>query len=277
MANADGYSISEVARLLGAPTGWVRGYLRDGLVQAESTESGRYRLSFRDLSLLRTARGLCKRLPPRRVRQALKSLGEQLPEDTSLSELRISAAGKHIVASDGTKTWRPDSGQVLLDFTDTSEPAAEVTHLSDLRAPDMRKQAHQAYRRGCDVDDGEHDDEAFEHYKEAVELSPDHVGSRINIGRLYHRSGQMEAAAEQFRIAHALSPDAPTPAFNLGVALEDLERFEEALNAYEAALVADPRFADAHYNAAGVCESLGRARDAIEHLARYRRLTFRTV
>ncbi|MFT7623884.1 MAG: hypothetical protein ACI9WU_003069, partial [Myxococcota bacterium] len=30
MANADGYSISEVARLLGAPTGWVRGYLRDG-------------------------------------------------------------------------------------------------------------------------------------------------------------------------------------------------------------------------------------------------------
>jgi tetratricopeptide (TPR) repeat protein len=63
--------------------------------------------------------------------------------------------------------------------------------------------------------------------------------------------------------------------YNLGVLLDDQQRGEEALAAYEAAVVSDPDFADAHYNLGLLCESLGRAQDAIRHMARYRVLARR--
>ena len=45
------------------------------------------------------------------------------------------------------------------------------------------------------------------------------------------------------------------------------------MRAYEAALRDDPDLADGHYNLALLYESAGRGKDAIRHMARYRRLT----
>jgi tetratricopeptide (TPR) repeat protein len=61
--------------------------------------------------------------------------------------------------------------------------------------------------------------------------------------------------------------------YNLGVLLADLGRREDAAAAYEAALRARPGFADCHYNLALLYEELERPREAIRHMARYRRLT----
>ena len=52
-------------------------------------------------------------------------------------------------------------------------------------------------------------------------------------------------------------------------------RGEEAADAYQAALREDPRFADCHYNLALLSEALGRAREAIRHMAQYRKLAGR--
>jgi tetratricopeptide (TPR) repeat protein len=41
---------------------------------------------------------------------------------------------------------------------------------------------------------------------------------------------------------------------------------------YERALRLDPAFADCHYNVALLYEALGKPRDAIRHMAEYRRL-----
>jgi tetratricopeptide (TPR) repeat protein len=57
------------------------------------------------------------------------------------------------------------------------------------------------------------------------------------------------------------------------VLLEDMKRPTEALKAYEAALAHDPRFADCHYNMALLAETLGRRKEAIQHMARYRTLS----
>jgi tetratricopeptide (TPR) repeat protein len=51
-----------------------------------------------------------------------------------------------------------------------------------------------------------------------------------------------------------------------------MKRKEEAAQAYEEALRTDPAFADCCYNLALICEELGRQRDAIRHMARYRKL-----
>ena len=60
--------------------------------------------------------------------------------------------------------------------------------------------------------------------------------------------------------------------YNLGVLLEDMERKAEAMQVYEAALRGDPRLADCHYNLALLCQELGKPREAIRHMAQYRRL-----
>ena len=54
--------------------------------------------------------------------------------------------------------------------------------------------------------------------------------------------------------------------------LEDLGRRPDALEAYKAALRADPSLTDAHYNVALLYEKLKRPRDALRHMAQYRRL-----
>ena len=54
--------------------------------------------------------------------------------------------------------------------------------------------------------------------------------------------------------------------------LEDLGRKEQAVEAYKEALAGDPRLADCHYNLALLCETLGRSKEAIRHMAQYRKL-----
>ena len=58
----------------------------------------------------------------------------------------------------------------------------------------------------------------------------------------------------------------------LVLALSAALRKEEAAQAYEEALRTDPAFADCCYNLALICQELGRQRDAIRHMARYRKL-----
>ncbi|HEX5091948.1 MAG TPA: tetratricopeptide repeat protein, partial [Burkholderiales bacterium] len=66
---------------------------------------------------------------------------------------------------------------------------------------------------------------------------------------------------------------APLLLFNLGVLLEDLDRKPEAMDAYRGALRADPKLADGHYNLALLYDQSGQPREALRHLAQYRRLT----
>jgi tetratricopeptide (TPR) repeat protein len=61
--------------------------------------------------------------------------------------------------------------------------------------------------------------------------------------------------------------------YNLGVLLEDVNRKAEAMEAYRAALRRDPDLADCHYNLALLYEALERPKEAIRHMARYRKLT----
>ena len=65
----------------------------------------------------------------------------------------------------------------------------------------------------------------------------------------------------------------PLLLYNLGVLLDDMDRKDEAIEAYERRCARDPAFADCHYNLALLCEELGMPREAIRHMAQYRKLT----
>src|SRR5262245_14495265 len=272
-----GYSATEVARLLGLPVGRIYSYVRSGFLLPEKGSNGGIRFSFQDVVVLRAAKGLVDaRISPVRVRKILKRLVTDLPEGRSLAGLTISAEGTRVVAREGGETWDPESGQRLFDF--------EVADLARKVEPIVKRQARDA--SGLE---GEHTaedwfeigvhlevaapDEAREAYRRAVELDPRHADARVNLGRLLHERGELEAAEEQYRAALAADPDSVTGAFNLGVVLEDLNRIDEAVAVYERIVKLDAECADAHFNLARLYERSGRTIAALRHKKAYERLT----
>jgi tetratricopeptide (TPR) repeat protein len=109
-------------------------------------------------------------------------------------------------------------------------------------------------------------------YERAIAADPAHLEAHVNFGRLLHEAGRLAQAERVYRAAIRNCGDDATLLFNLGVLLEDLQRPDDAADAYEAAVAADPLLADGHYNLALLYEGLRRPREALRHMAQYRRL-----
>ena len=264
--------------MLGLSPARVRGYVRAGFLTPARGARGAFRFSFQDLLVLRTAQGLLDaRIPPRRVKSALRKLRDQLPEGRSLTGVRITADGDRILVRDGDSVWQPESGQVLLDFG-VAEIVDRVTPVvlghspaATPTPPGLSLTAEEWYETACDLEDAA-PDQAREAYRRALEIDPAHAPSLVNLGRLLQAAGAPGVAEAHYRRALEVSPEDDTAAFNLGVVLDDMGRTEEALGAYERAAALDPSSVDAHYNAALLYEELGRNAEALGHLKAYRKL-----
>ena len=233
--------------------------------------------SFQDLVVLRTAKALVgARIPPRRIRRALKKLRQQLPRGRSLAELHIAAEGDRIVVRDGSTAWNPESEQTHLDFA-VSELATRAAPIARraaqaARAAEGELDAEDWYELGLELEAVD-PDEARDAYRRALELEAHHADAHVNLGRLLHEEGLVEEAERHYRLALREDPEHATAAFDLGIALEDLGRPKDAIEAYRTALATDPRLADAHYNVARLYERVGKKAAALRHLSIYRRLT----
>ncbi len=233
-----GYGAREVAKMLGLSEGQVRSWVRAGFLDPSRGPRGELRFSFQDLVLLRTAQGLVSaRIPPRRVRSALRKLKGQLPGGRPLRAVHIRAEGDKIVVGDGDAQWSPESGQVLFDFG-ARELARKVAPLH-LRSREPSATAADWYERACDLEESA-PGAAQEAYRRALALDPDLADAHVNLGRLVHEAGH------------------PRP--------------DEAILAYRTALAADAGCADAHYNLASLYEQRGDGAAALRHLRTYRKL-----
>ena len=276
-----GYSPKDVAKLLGLSEARVRSFVRAGLLQPRRGPRGEARLSFQDIVLLRTARGLLDaRIPTRKLRLALERLRDRLPRGRSLAGLNIAAAGDEVVVREGGTLWNAASGQAVFDFDfgfEVNDLARKVAPLTRRAAREARSRPAQGtaddwYEMGCDLEAAAHADEARDAYRRALELEPAHADAHINLGRLLHDAGEVEAASAHYRLALAARPEDRTARFNLAVALEDRGALEDAARLYREVVRLHPDHADAHYNLAGVLERLQDATGALRHLSAYRRL-----
>ncbi|MGO9066310.1 MAG: MerR family transcriptional regulator, partial [Myxococcaceae bacterium] len=108
------YSLADAAALLGVTEARVRSFVEGGLLPSHG--QGRA-FTFRDLVLLRSAKGLADRkVTPRRIRTALRLLGTQLPEGQSASSVSLDAHGRRLVARGADATWEPETGQGVLEL-----------------------------------------------------------------------------------------------------------------------------------------------------------------
>ena len=307
---AQRFSLREAARILEVPEARLAGLARAGLLTPQRGPIGPLSFGFQDLLLLRTTKGLLESgVPMRQIRRIWASLREQLSDELPLTSISIHTDGEQVVASDGDRRWRADSGQMLLDFeaSELAERAGETAGPGRLalvpRSPapappadapargaplalefggddaaplavpseDSGADATDWYHTGCELE-AESPLRALEAYEHALDLDPDLSEAHVNLGRLLHLAGERGRAEPHYREAVRLDPDDPTPHFNLGVLLEELRRPDEAVHAYRQAILRDPDFADAHCNLGLLLESLGRRQEAMRHLMAARTL-----
>ncbi|MCA9552528.1 MAG: tetratricopeptide repeat protein [Myxococcales bacterium] len=285
-----GYSVADVAKILDLSPEQVRGFVRQGLVPALRGPRGEYRFSFQDLLVLRTARGLKENaVPMRRVKDALRALRAQLPEGQPVSAVQVFAEGCQVVVHDDAGKWEPASGQTLFDFdvadlearaqavaAPLDEPApAPVASLRPVAVPEPDPD------RDLDADDWLEvgleleptvPDRARDAYRRALERDPMQLEARVNLGRLLHDHGLLEAAAAHYDLALRLHPEAAVAHFNLGVLLEDQGDTDGAQGAYQRAIELEPDLREAHLNLARLYERLGKKQLALQTLAAFKRL-----
>src|SRR5262245_4867685 len=260
--------------MIGVSAGRLRAYLRAGVLSPEKGTRGELRFSFQDLLLLRKAEGLVsQRIPPHRVRRALKALRDRLTDEQPLTGMSLGADGPEVVVHERGARWQAESGQVLLSFDQQppdaveaalvalpTKPAAEPSG-SDVVPPTVEE----IYELACDLDEAD-PERAESSYRQVIAQSPNHADAHINLGRILHERGDLVAAEEHYRNAISIRPHDPTATFNLGVVLEDGGHHADALEAYRRAIAADERNADAHYNAARLYDLLGDYASALRHL-----------
>lgn len=258
------YGVREVEKLLQLPRSTIRALVAAGFVSPGRGPRNAWRFSFQDLIALRTAQALvAAKVPPRRILRSLRALRRRLPQSMPLSGLSVAAVADRVIVKEGASRWQAESGQYLLGFE--GDPAAGS--LSILQG----KPRTQWFEEGAALENSDSAG-AIDAYRAAIAADPTHVDARINLGRLLHDTGRLAQAENVYREAIAACGNDAILLFNFGVLLDDMKRKEEAAKAYEEALRTDPAFADCCYNLALLCEELGRPRDAIRHMARYRRL-----
>lgn len=270
------YSTREVASLSGVPENQVRRWARDRLIEAHKNAAGRWRFSFQDLALLRTARSLLDaRLSLHRVTRALRLVRAQLPDGRPLSAVRILVTGNRIVVKDRLSSWEPDSKQATLDFDVQSWSASIVPQLARLSAGEPAHtddDATSLYQSALDLELAGKLEDAREAYQAALKQDPTLVSARINLGRLLHNAGRLAEAEALYRSALAQDSSSALATFNLGVALEDQGEYDAAIATYRTVLVIDESYADAHFNLARLLEMRGDKQGALRHLSRFKRL-----
>lgn len=269
-----GYTTRDVENLLGLTMRRAREYGRSGVLDPDRGPGNRYLFSFQDLVLLRTAKELLEAdVPHERILRALRTLEEQLPDDRSLTELRIAAEGEDVVVYDEGRAWDPESGQLRFVF-DVRDLAEQVEPLNERAMADAEGDSAAEWQELGEELEMHAPTQARRAYEKVLELEPDHAAALGSLGRLLHEEGNLDGAVVHYRRAiEASGGDDAVAAFNLGLALEDLGRDRAAADAYNAALTMDPAFADAHGNLSRVYERLGDRVSALRHLKSYRALT----
>ncbi|HYM47902.1 MAG TPA: tetratricopeptide repeat protein [Burkholderiaceae bacterium] len=263
------YGVRDVEKLLRLPRSTIRSLIDAGFVSPARGPRNAWLFSFQDLIALRTARALAAaNVPYKRIAKSIRELRRHLPESMPLSGLSICAVADHVVVKEGGSRWQAESGQYLLAFESEADGSISVIEQASTE-PGASADSHFADGAALEMEDA---GAAVQAYEQAVAADPTLLDAHINLGRLLHESGRHAHAERVYRNAIKACGTEPLLLYNLGVLLDDMGRKTEAMQAYESALRVDPGLADCHYNVALLYEDLKKPKDAIRHMAQYRRL-----
>jgi tetratricopeptide (TPR) repeat protein len=253
----------------------LRAWEKQGFVVAATT------FGFSELLALKTLKKLRDfDIAPRQIQLALASLRKHLRDvDQPLSELRITAEGRHLAVHVSGNKMEPISGQLLFDFD-----AREIEKLRSF--PGATKPARDAgqasaveqasefwFQRGLALEEtGAPVSEAVAAYRKAIEANPAAPGALVNLGTILFRMRKLREAEEFYVRALAADSVYPLAHFNLGNLYDEQGKTEEARKYYLSAIRLNPRYADAYFNLALLCERNNEILQAIGYWQTYLKL-----
>jgi tetratricopeptide (TPR) repeat protein len=262
------YSRADVRRQFGLSERQLRSWERQGLIRPEET------YAFSDLIAIQTLIKLReKRIPPRKIAQALESLHRKLAWiKEPLTELRIVSDGGKIAVHVAGQKMEALSGQILFDF-DAAELGGLRAFPERKHAENVLREAETWFQNGLDLEEtGAPVEQAMEAYQKALELNPAAAGALVNLGTIYYRMRQFAEAEKYYVQAIVADPGYPLAEFNLGNLYDEQGLLKEAVSHYQKALDLNPSYADAHFNMALICERSGDPMQAVAHWKTYLKL-----
>ena len=251
----------------------IRALVADGAITPTIGARGKFLFSFQDLVVLRSVAELIRSgVALHKVRAAVTSLLDQLPDSASLTAASLDASGTSVVVSVDTTTWDPVTRQLVLDF-DVEATTNRVTSFTDASPPAAHERTASEWYVYADEVESSDARAAEEAYRRAIELDDTFADAHLNLGRLLHAAGAVREALDEYRAAGIIDGEDAVTHYNIGVASQDLGNIDDAVAAYERAIELAPRFADALYNLSTLYEELGDTALAVQHLHAYRDLT----
>jgi len=253
--------------MLGVKKGQLRYWERLRLVQPLARWGERF-YAFGDLVALRAIQRLIsRRIPARKVRDAVVSLQHQLGHNPlRIEELRILDVGRKLaVQPPGARSpIEPLTGQWLLPFA--TEPRVAQVHAMPGQTPE------ELFARALDCEKRlEMLPEAVENYRRVIELAPHWVEAHINLGVALYQLGYLEQARFAFQSAVRVDPRNGICHYNLGCVLEETGEIDSAIEHLTFAADEIPRHADVHFNLALAYDKRGERRLAREQWILYLR------
>jgi tetratricopeptide (TPR) repeat protein len=260
------YTRNEVARILGVTSRQLHYWEKLHLVKPRARWGERF-YSFGDLLAVETIKELtAKRVPALRLRRAVLAWERRRGQPAlSLAGLRVSAHGRRLAVAPPELKGRPIdplTGQMLLSF----EPSAATKKILKMHSRTAEEWFELAV--GCEGN-AEELGEAVEAYRRAIELAPEWLEPRINLGVALYKLYRLEEAEECFRVAVTLDPQSSVAQFNLGCVLDEMGRRTTAIRHLRRAIRLAPSHADAHFNLALAYEKNGNVRGARKHWSAY--------
>jgi tetratricopeptide (TPR) repeat protein len=265
------FTIADVQKKYGISQRLVAHLVKEGFISPARGKRREYRFSFNDVVVMRKAHELhAAGIPPRKTAHFLKQLSKDI-NALSPASLRISVAGKELVAREEAG-WRTADGQLVLDFAKVEE---KENVLSLASADQTRLQPNLSARdwfSAAATLEKTDPMRAVAYYEKAIEIDQKYTDAYINLSCLLIEGEQYIEAFAVCQEALVHCPDSALLYFNTGIVHEELKNIADALKCYKAALNVDATLADAHYNAARLHELLDQPTSAIRHYSEYHRL-----
>lgn len=266
------FTRAEVAERFGVAARRLSSWERAGIIVPSGPRArGAAKYTFTDLLAVRIAKGLsASGFSTAQLRAAIAHLQTQLPPLAQpLTEMRLGAEGRSLVARHEGARFDPLTGQLIFDF-DVRALRDDVVRVLRPRVSARQQEAWKWYLEGLRLDEDETArGRAEAAYRKAIELDPNLATALTNLGNLRLTDDDRDEAEALYRRALAADPNLAEAPYNLAYLLVERNEREAAVVLFARAIELRPDFAEAHYNLAMALSELGQHLQARPHWKRY--------
>lgn len=107
-------------------------------------------------------------------------------------------------------------------------------------------------------------EKALQDFERAIQLDPQHLFTRLNLGGLLLEEGRFADSAREFSVAVAINPTNSDAHYGIGLALQSQELHSAAIRSFDSAIICNPRCYQALFSKGNSLQSLNRMEDAID-------------